>query len=222
MSIENAHATAGRLEVVSFVVGPVATNAYLIGDPVTREAAVIDPGWDGERLVAELRQRAWQPRGVWLTHAHFDHFGGTAAVAAAFDIPVALHSDDRSLWGFQGGAALFGVGRFDPGPEPTIDLFHGMTLHLGSHQFEVRHTPGHSPGHVVFAARDSHMVFCGDLIFQMGVGRTDIPGGDWDTLLRSIRTEIFSLPDETVLYPGHGAATSVGEERRCNPFVADG
>lgn len=211
-----------RLQVASFILGPVATNAYLVADPVSLQAAVIDPGWDGERLVAELRMRAWQPRAIWLTHAHFDHFGGSAPIAAAFNIPVGLHPEDRPLWGFQGGAALFGFGQFDPGPEPTIDLIHGMTLQLGSHQLEVRHTPGHSPGHVIFVARDSQMVFCGDLIFQMGVGRTDLPGGDWETLLRSIRSEIFSLPDETILYSGHGAATSVGEERRGNPFVADG
>jgi len=207
------------LSVISFVLGPVGTNAYLIADAASGAAAVIDPAWDGQVIVEEARRRGWRIQGIWLTHAHFDHFGGAAAVYEAFNVPVALHPDDQMMWRFQGGAALFGIHEFDPGPEPTLALEHGMHLHLGSHVLEVRHTPGHSPGHVIFVADQGGSVFCGDLIFQSGVGRTDLPGGDWGTLLASIQREILSLPDSAVLYSGHGPATTVAEERRWNPFL---
>jgi len=211
--------TDEALAVVSFVLGPVGTNAYLVADPATGDAAVIDPAWDGQVIVDEARRRGWRLQGIWLTHAHFDHFGGAAAVAEAFNVPVALHPDDQTLWRFHGGAPLFGFPQFDPGPEPTLSLSHGMELRLGGHVFEVRHTPGHSPGHVIFVAHHGGPVFCGDLIFQASVGRTDLPGGDWDTLLASIQREIFTLPDDTQLLSGHGPATTVAEERRWNPFL---
>jgi glyoxylase-like metal-dependent hydrolase (beta-lactamase superfamily II) len=133
---------------------------------------------------------------------------------------VALHPDDQPLWRFSGGAPLFGFPQFDPGPEPTISLEHGMILRLGDHSFEVRHTPGHTAGHVIFVVRSARLVFCGDLIFQGGVGRTDLPGGEWSTLLHSIEQEILTLPDETQLLSGHGAETTVGAERRSNPFLS--
>ncbi len=207
------------LSVVSFVLGPVGTNAYLVADAASGEAAVIDPAWDGQVIVEEARRRGWRLVGIWLTHAHFDHFGGAAAVAEAFNVPVGLHPDDQTLWRFNGGAALFGFPQFDPGPEPTLALTHGMALRLGRHVLEVRHTPGHSPGHVIFVAHDGGPTFCGDLIFQSGVGRTDLPGGDWPTLLSSIQREIFTLPEGTQLLSGHGPATTVAEERRWNPFL---
>jgi glyoxylase-like metal-dependent hydrolase (beta-lactamase superfamily II) len=197
------------------------TNAYLVGDERQSGAVVIDPAWDGEVIVQEAQRRGWRINNIWLTHAHFDHFGGAAAVADAYDspVPVSLHPADHPLWRNQGGAAYFGFGSFDPGPEPTIDLEHGMELHFGSTRLEVRHTPGHCPGHVMFSAADLDLVFCGDLIFQSGVGRTDLPGGDWQTLLQSIENEILVLPDETLLLSGHGPATTVGQERRSNPFL---
>ena len=119
------------------------------------------------------------------------------------------------------GAGWFGMNDFDPGPEPTVSLTHGMRLHALGREVEVRHTPGHSPGHVVFVFPQDGTVFCGDLIFEAGVGRADLPGGDWDTLLRSIRDHILTLPDETVLLPGHGRPTTVGRERATNPFLQD-
>jgi len=143
-------------------------------------------------------------------------------VARATGAPVALHPDDLPLWRFSGGAALFGLPHFDPGPEPTVSLAHGMHLSIGTHDIEVRHTPGHTPGHVVFYAPASNLVFCGDLIFYSGVGRTDLPGGSWETLLESIRTQVLTLPDPTRLLSGHGPETTVGRERRANPFLAGG
>lgn len=209
------------LEIVRFVQGPAQTNAYLVGERNGERAVVIDPSWDGAEILREAERRTWRISDIWLTHAHFDHFGGAAALAdgSAGVVPVALHPADLPLWRAQGGAPFFEVDNFDPGPEPTIPLDHGMHLQLGTHTFEVRHTPGHSPGHVVFVDEREGVVFCGDLIFQSGIGRFDLPGGDGEVLLKSIREQILILPDPVRLLPGHGPETTVGAERRWNPFL---
>jgi glyoxylase-like metal-dependent hydrolase (beta-lactamase superfamily II) len=208
------------LEIIPFNLGPAQTNAYLIADAKTGEAAVIDPAWDGHIIVDEAKRRGWRIGHIWLTHAHFDHLGGSAAVADSVDPPppVALHPEDYPLWRHQGGAPLFGF-RIDPGPEPTIDLFNGQELRLGGNLLVVRHTPGHTRGHVIFHCASDRVVFCGDLIFQGSIGRTDLPGGDYDTLIASIRDHILPLPDETRLLSGHGPETKVGVERVYNPFL---
>lgn len=208
------------LEIVTFTLGPAVTNAYLIAEPGTGDAVVIDPAWDGHIILSEAKERNWQIGGLWYTHAHFDHIGGAAAIAAGLDPrpASALHPADLPLWQVKGGAMLFGFD-IDPGPRPSIELYHGQILHLGSLEFEVRHTPGHTPGLVVFYCAQESVCFCGDLIFQGSVGRTDLPGGDWETLERSIRTQIYTLPDETRLLSGHGPETTVGWEKRSNPFV---
>ena len=210
------------LEIVPFTLGPVLTNAYLVADPETAEAAVIDPAWDGHLILDEAKKRDWRISQMWYTHAHFDHIGGAAEIAAGLEPPpaVALHRLDLDLWRFQGGAALFGF-RIEPGPKPSIDLDHGQTLWLGNLSFEVRHTPGHTPGHCVFYCAEANVLFSGDLIFQNGVGRTDLPGGDWEALVGSIRSQVFTLPEETRILSGHGLETRVGEERMGNPFVRD-
>ena len=209
------------LEIIPLVLGPVQTNAYLLADPDTKEAIVIDPAWDGHLILAEAQPLGWRITNLWLTHAHFDHFGGAAAVADGSRPmpPVALHPGDYPLWRAQGGAPLFGL-HIDPGPEPTIDLFHGMTMHLGSSLFEVRHAPGHTPGHVIFYCAAEKTAFCGDVIFQGGIGRTDLPGGNYDTLMKSISSQVLSLPEDTRLFSGHGPVTTVGDEKKHNPFLA--
>ncbi len=211
----------GELEIIRMELGIAQTNTYIIGDRQSGAAVVVDPAWQGDRIVRTASDRGLHIGSIWLTHAHFDHFGGVAGVTDAYDVPVpvALHPLDQPLWRAMGGAALFGLDAFDPGPEPTIDLESGMELSLAGQTFTVRHTPGHTPGHVIFVASDIRVVFCGDLIFQHGVGRTDLLGGSWETLLASIRDEIFTLPDDTRLFSGHGPATTVGEERRGNPFL---
>jgi len=210
------------LEIVSFTLGPVQTNAYLIADPETKEAAVIDPAWDGQIILAEANRRGWRIGHLWYTHAHFDHIGGAAAIADALNpLPlVALHPADHVLWRAGGGGKMFGI-PIDPGPEPSIDFVHGQTLRLGSNTFEVRHVPGHTPGHVLLYCPGAKVCFCGDLIFASGVGRTDFPGGSWEQLVASIRQQVYSLPDETRLLSGHGPETTVGEEKVSNPFVQE-
>ena len=208
------------LEIVTMTLGPAQTNAYLVADSTTRDAAVIDPSWDGELILSEARSRGWRVAHLWYTHAHFDHLGGAGAIADALNpLPlVALHPDDHVLWRSGGGGAAFGFD-IDPGPEPTIDLVQGQILRLGNVVFEVRFTPGHTRGHCIFYVADSGVCFCGDLIFAGSVGRTDLPGGDFATLERSIREQVFTLPDDTRLLSGHGPETTVGREKRSNPFV---
>jgi glyoxylase-like metal-dependent hydrolase (beta-lactamase superfamily II) len=231
------------LEIVSFTLGPAQTNAYLVADSETKEAVVIDPAWDGHIILTEAQNRGWRIGHLWYTHAHFDHIGGAGAIADALNpLPlVALHPNDHVLWRAGGGGALFGFD-IDPGPEPTIDFVHGMQLRLGSVDFEVRFTPGHTTGHCILyvASPDGNALrlqasqqslslplrakpgvcFCGDLIFNGSVGRTDLPGGNWDALVKSIREQIYTLPDNTRLLSGHGPETTVGEEKRNNPFVS--
>ena len=210
------------LQIVTFTLGPVHTNAYLIADPETREAAVIDPAWDGHLILEAAQTRGWRIAHLWYTHAHFDHIGGAAAIADALNpLPlVALHPNDHVLWRAGGGGAMFGFD-IDPGPEPTIDFTHGQILKLGSVEFEVRFTPGHTTGHCILYVASSSVCFCGDLIFNGSVGRTDLSGGNWDTLVKSIKEQIFTLPDDTRLLSGHGPETTVGEEKMNNPFVGE-
>ena len=226
------------LEIVTLTLGPASTNAYLVADPGTREAAVIDPAWDGELILDEARSRSWRIAHLWYTHAHFDHIGGAGAIADALNpLPlVALHPNDHVLWRAGGGGALFGFD-IDPGPEPTIDFYQGQILRLGSVNFEVRFTPGHTPGHCIFyvasptpraernnpelveGERSRSVCFCGDLIFAGTVGRTDLPGGDYDTLIYGIKAKLYTLPDETRVFPGHGPDTTIGFEKRNNFYV---
>lgn len=208
------------LDIVSFVLGQVQTNSYLVADNKTKEATVIDPAWDGGIIVAEAKKRDWRISNIWITHAHFDHLGGTREVVDLTEPPpsIALHPDDFSLWQAQGGAQLFGV-RIDPAPMPDVKLDHGQILQLGSTQLEVRHAPGHSEGHVMFYCKSDGVLFCGDVIFQGGIGRTDLPGGDYQTLIASIHNQVLSLPDETKLLPGHGPESTVGIEKKYNPFL---
>ncbi len=212
---------ADDLQILGLTLGPVQTNTYVVGERRSRTAVVIDPAWDGEHIHQQLDRQGWTLGAIWLTHAHFDHFGGVADLVrlSPGPPPVALHPQDQSLWRFNGGAGFFGLPGFDPGPEPTVDLTDGMQLQLGGYQFEVRHAPGHTPGHVVFYCAAARLLFAGDVIFADGVGRTDLPGGSWDILLASIQTQVLTLPDDVTIYPGHGPATTVGRERRGNPFL---
>jgi len=211
------------LEIQTLQLGPVMTNAYLVADSDTKEAVVIDPAWDGHLILAAAGKRGWGIKGIWITHAHFDHMGGTAEVLAGLPepIPVGLHPQDLPLWRAKGGAPFFGF-HFESNVEPTLELTHGQILSLGSYTVEVRHAPGHTRGHVMFYFKGAEVLFSGDVIFQGSVGRTDLPGGDWATLLTSIREQVLTLPSETRIYSGHGPETTVASEKRSNPFLLYG
>ena len=211
------------LRVERYEVGPLATNAYLLADTETGDAVVVDPGAAGEALAQEAARQGWQVRAVWITHAHFDHFAGWPALLKALPqrVPVALHPHDLPLWRAGGGASFFGF-PLPQVPEPDLLLTHGQHLQVGRFVFQVRHAPGHSPGHVMFYAPQAGLVLCGDVIFREGIGRTDLPLGSFPLLIDSIRTQVFTLPDDARLLPGHGPETTVGYEKRFNPFVGQG
>jgi glyoxylase-like metal-dependent hydrolase (beta-lactamase superfamily II) len=208
------------LDIVLFTLGPLNNNTFLAADRATGQAALIDPAVGSETAVREAENRGWRLQAIWLTHAHFDHFSGAGEAVQAWgaQLPVGLHPADLPLWKQKGGAARFGMD-IDPGPEPTLFFTPGEDLLLGESRLEVRFIPGHTAGHVVFYSAADKTAFCGDVIFSGSVGRTDLPGGDFDLLVAGIRREILTLPDDTRLLPGHGPATTVGRERKYNPFI---
>jgi len=206
-----------RPDVVTLTNGAFAENCYLIADPASREAVIVDPGEEAGLFLARLASEGWTPRAVWLTHAHLDHIAGVAAVKAATGVPVLLHPADRKLYdAAPRQARMFGL-TMEPAPAPDRPLADGDRLAVGRLAFDVLHVPGHSPGHVAFVGHG--LALSGDVLFAGSIGRTDLPGGDTNTLLASIRTRLFALDDATVVLPGHGPATTIGEEKRSNPFV---
>ncbi len=208
------------LEILTFVLGPLENNTYLLANSESGEAVVIDPSSGSQEVVEEARRRGYSIQAVWMTHAHFDHLTGLVEVVGAFDQPppVALHPADLDLWNTGGGAWMFGVS-VPRLPQPAIELQDGLLLQLGQSRVEVRDVPGHTPGHVLFYVPDACTAFVGDLIFYHGVGRTDLPGGSHEALLDSIRAQVFTLPPQTRLLPGHGPATTVTEEQASNLFL---
>ncbi|WP_025322823.1 MBL fold metallo-hydrolase [Deferrisoma camini] len=198
------------------VVGPIQANCYILGDETTREAVVIDPGGDTPVILRALQARDLKPVAIVATHGHFDHVEGLAGMKRATGAPVCVHPDELPLLkGLPGQGLLFGM-RVEAAPEPDVLLEEGQTIPFGSFALSVLHTPGHSPGSVSLVV--DKKVFVGDLLFAGSIGRTDLQGGDYDTLIRSVREKIFTLPDDTVVYPGHGPATTVATEKRTNPF----
>jgi hydroxyacylglutathione hydrolase len=208
------------LEIVTLVLGPVETNTYLIADTTVGCAVVVDPAWDGQVIIDEAVKKRWKIEALWLTHAHFDHLGGAAGIVSGslYPIVVALHPDDLPLWEVKGGAPWFGF-QIELPPRPTLLLKHQQHLYVGRYEFITYHTPGHTQGHVIFECPAEGILFCGDLIFRGGIGRTDLPGGDLNTLLASIRDQVLVLPASTRLLSGHGQETTVGNERDSNPFL---
>jgi len=206
------------VEVRTFTGGGFGENAYLI--VCGSSAAVVDPGADTPRILAAIQHEALGLEAVFLTHAHIDHVEGVERVRRAFpDVPIWLHQDALAMYrAVPHQAARFGL-EVGAQPEPTHELVHGARLTVGSCALQVRDAPGHAPGHVILVAEDERFALVGDVVFHGSIGRTDLPGGDLRTLMTSIREQVLTLPDATVLYSGHGPSTTVGAERRGNPFL---
>ncbi|MDF2446341.1 MAG: Zn-dependent hydrolase, glyoxylase [Moraxellaceae bacterium] len=203
-------------------VTPFEQNCTLIWCPDTREAAVVDPGGDLDRIRAAVAAAGVTLKQILLTHAHIDHAGGVAELAAADGLPIVGPHPGDQFWidGLGQQARMFGF-REAKSFTPDRWLGQGDTVQVGRLTFEVRHCPGHTPGHVVFHVPAENLAIVGDVLFAGSIGRTDFPGGDYDTLVNAIRTQLFTLGDDVRFIPGHGPMSTIGEERRSNPFVAD-
>jgi hydroxyacylglutathione hydrolase len=202
---------------------PFYKNGYVIGCETTHEAIIIDPGDEIDELIREAADRRLRVTHVLLTHAHLDHITGVRQAKAAFNAPVYLHEADRPLYDtvVQQGL-MFGLA-VAPQPAPDRSYDPGDVIHFGEYGVRVHHTPGHSPGGVCLQVgktdEDGRDLFVGDTLFAGSIGRTDLPGGDFAMLIRSIRTVLFAFPDEARVYSGHGEPTTIGKERRTNPFL---
>lgn len=210
---------AGGLVVDTFLAPTFAQNAYLVGDEASGAAVAIDPGGAAQEMARALEAGGASLEAILLTHAHYDHLEGVPVLGERFGAPVRLPRGDRLLYAHVGEQArMFGLPDVRL-PEPDEDLEAGAVVRFGGSELEVRAAPGHSPGHVVLVAHAAGVAFVGDVVFLGSIGRTDLPGGDFSTLIRSIREQVLTLPDETVLFSGHGPPTTVGHERVANPFL---
>lgn len=210
--------------VQSAAVQPFFKNAYLVSCSETREAVVIDPGDEIDSLIDDAAAGGLKVKMILLTHAHLDHITGVGAAKKAFGAPIWLHRDDLFLYdGVVEQGRMFGI---PVDPQPPVDRFYdvGTPLRFGTLQVDVAHTPGHCPGGVCLAIGPhggaQRELFVGDTLFNGSIGRTDLPGGDAETLLRSIRQVLFVYPDDTIVHSGHGPDTTVGVEKRTNPFLS--
>lgn len=209
------------LEIFTFSLGPLDNNTYLLVDTNTSEAVIIDPTFDSQQVLQVILERKLHLTQVWLTHAHFDHIAGAKLFSQLSQppLPIGIHRDDLELYQTGGGAGMFGI-QMPEMPQPSLFFDHGQILRVGQEEVEVRHTPGHSRGHVIFYAPQANAAVVGDLIFQNGVGRTDLPGGSSTQLLKSIYQQVLTLPPETRLLPGHGEETTVQDQADHNPYLS--
>lgn len=208
------------LQYLTVPVTAFAQNCSIVWCDQTLEAAVIDPGGDLDRLLAEVKRLGLKLTQIWLTHAHIDHAGGTGELARRLGLPIVGPHPGDQFWidGLPQQSRMFG---FPPAEmfTPTRWLHDGDTVTLGQNTLNVRHCPGHTPGHVVFHSPDIQRVFVGDVLFAGSIGRTDFPQGNHEQLIRSIKERLWPMGDDTVFIPGHGPESSLGEERRFNPYV---
>jgi glyoxylase-like metal-dependent hydrolase (beta-lactamase superfamily II) len=206
------------MKIIQIPNGVFAENCYLVVDEQAGECAIVDPGEEAGLILHKVKETGAKPIAIWLTHAHLDHVLGVPRIVADTGVPVWLHPADRPLYDAVPDQAVW-FGLAPPGrlPAPDQDLAHGARLTVGGLSFEVRHAPGHSPGSVCLVGPG--VAVSGDVLFAGSIGRTDLPGGDFETLIASIERELLPLPDDTILYSGHGPETTIGRERHTNPFL---
>jgi hydroxyacylglutathione hydrolase len=200
--------------------GGFGENGYLVEFEDSGLGVVIDPGAAGTSMARTLREKELDLQAILLTHAHLDHVEGIPAVRNVSEAPIFLHADDYRLYeGVEAQARAFDLPSISSLPEPDRELAHGDVLTFGGVDFQVRHAPGHAPGHVIFHLEEEGVAFVGDVVFAGAIGRADLMGGNLHQLMDSIRAQVLTLPDDTRLLSGHGPETTVGWERRTNPFL---
>ena len=203
--------------IKTIVVGPLDVNCYIFGCEDTKVAAIIDPGDNADEIIKVIDKEGLKPEFIINTHAHFDHIGGVKAIQEHFKIDFLLHKEDSFLIeNASEQATVFGL---SPIPKPDVNKFvnNGDKISLGDKIINVIHTPGHSPGGVCYYVDNN--IFVGDTMFAGSIGRTDLPGGSYETLINSIKERLFPLGDSTIVYPGHGPSTTIKNEREHNPFL---
>jgi hydroxyacylglutathione hydrolase len=201
------------------VVGPLAVNCFLLGDEASRDGIVVDPGGDAARVLAAVKNHGLTISRVINTHGHFDHIGANRQVLAATGAELLIHREDIPfLTRAADVATMYGLSTENSPPADRF-LEDGMVIVLGDTEIKVLHTPGHTPGGCCLYLQTEGKVITGDTLFAEGVGRTDFPGSSHEALMASIRTKLMTLPDATSAYPGHGPATTIGHERRYNPYI---
>ncbi len=209
------------MDVRCFTGGDFAQNGYVAWCEATDQCVIVDPGAAAPDMIAAVKAGAGEVKGVLLTHAHLDHVEGLCVIRDHTDAPTYLHPADRAMFdNLPEQAAMLGLSISSPQLDPPeLELEDGETFHFGECVFKVIHTPGHSPGHVILHAQDDALALVGDLVFAGSIGRTDLPGGNYQALFRSIRQHVLTMPGETRLFTGHGPATTVECERTTNPFL---
>lgn len=210
------------MDIAIFTFNPFAENTYVLFDE-TKECIIIDPGCSNleeqNQLVDFISSNALKPVKLVNTHCHIDHVLGNKFVSEKYNLPLISHEGESVVLAMQPQVSgMYGIG-YDPSPDITIFLKDGDTLNFGNTALDVLFTPGHSPASISFYNQKAGVVIGGDVLFQGSIGRTDLPGGDFDTLAKSIREKLYVLPDEVVVYCGHGPSTTIGVEKRTNPFV---
>ncbi len=205
------------MKIITIVVGPLQTNCYLIGDEAHGQCMIIDPGDDISEIITAVEERNWKPLKIIATHAHIDHVGRLKELQQHYNLPFYMGEEDLPILNMLGSQSqMFGLPNSGL-PDISAYLHHKQNIPCGSLSFTVLHTPGHSPGSLSLYAPGA--LFAGDVLFKESIGRTDIIGGNYRQLIQSIQNQLLTLPDETVVYPGHGPTTTIAHEKQFNPFL---